>query len=546
MFTELKRYSILSLYTCALFFSVPLSLFICSEESKTRRSLTQPTTLAQMSSSTLNNNIATKKMHVVIVHPEQWNGGSDRCTVALIRHFVSQGHRVTWLTTMIDEYWKNHTFDGVEIREVGLKLHPGDWWSQNVALGWHMVFSNLNPDVAIIDHSASCVPMIKWRFPQCKILFYCHFPQQLVTPSRFFLYRWYAKLIGIVEEELFGQIDQIFVNSNFTATQFCKVMPNIEKSKVRVVYPPCDIDFIVTASEKPVSRAERAKNNAYTFLSMNRFWPEKRLDIIVEAAAILKRRGYTNLHVQLAGSVMPHIPESRIYYDLLQDMTKELDVTEMVTFIPSPTDKVKFQLYQQCDTALYTPPNEHFGIVPIEALDQRRPVIVCDSGGPAETVLEDITGTKIAKPCGELLADAMLHHMNKTDWPELDTEEGYAKQVRESDQITENLRMRGGDDVSKKNNSLVIDSRIRMIEMYGRNLSCCSLQRQRLETEFSTRGFCGNIDRAIAEMMGDLDINSEESSLEPVETIVHQPVATETFAKPYQQKNAAHIRRAQA
>lgn len=67
----------------------------------------------------------------------------------------------------------------------------------------------------------------------------------------------------------------------------------------------------------------------------------------------------------------------------------------MITFIPSPSDKVKFELYQKCDTALYTPPNEHFGIVPIEALDQRRPVIVCDSGGPAETVLENITGTKV-------------------------------------------------------------------------------------------------------------------------------------------------------
>ncbi|CAI9668241.1 Alpha-1,3/1,6-mannosyltransferase ALG2 [Caenorhabditis elegans] len=451
-----------------------------------------------MSSSTLNNNITTKKMHVVIVHPEQWNGGSDRCTVALIRHFVSQGHRVTWLTTMIDEYWKNHTFDGVEIREVGLKLHPGDWWSQNVALGWHMVFSNLNPDVAIIDHSASCVPMIKWRFPQCKILFYCHFPQQLVTPSRFFLYRWYAKLIGIVEEELFGHIDQIFVNSNFTATQFCKVMPNIEKNKVRVVYPPCDIDWIVSASERPVSRAQRAKNETYTFLSMNRFWPEKRLDIIIEAASILKQKGY-HFHVQLAGSVMPHIPESRIYYEVLQRMTEELNVTDMVTFIPSPTDKVKFQLYQQCDTALYTPPNEHFGIVPIEALDQRRPVIVCDSGGPAETVLEDITGTKIAKPCGELLAEAMLHHMNKRDWPELDTDEGYAK------------------------------------------------QRHRLETEFSTRGFCGNIDRAIAEMMGTLEISSSEPTTTPlVDTIVHQPTATEVYSKPQQYNKAAHSRRAQA
>ncbi|CAB3400855.1 unnamed protein product [Caenorhabditis bovis] len=425
-------------------------------------------------------------MHVVIVHPEQWNGGSDRCTVALIRHFVSQGHRVTWLTTMIDEYWKNHKFEGVEIREIGLKLHPGDWWSQNVALGWHMIFSNLNPDVAIVDHSASCVPMIKWRFPKCKVLFYCHFPQQLVTPSRLFLYRWYAKLIGIVEEELFGHIDQIMVNSNFTASQFCKVMPNIQKNKIRVLYPPCDIDWIVSASAKPISRKNRPQNETYTFLSMNRFWPEKRLDIIVEATAILKRRGY-KLHVQLAGSVMPHIPESRIYYDLLQQMTKDLDVTDLITFIPSPSDKVKFQLYQQCDTALYTPPNEHFGIVPIEALDQRRPVIVCDSGGPAETVLENITGTKIAKPCGELLAEAMLSHMKKSDWPELDSDEGYAK------------------------------------------------QRQRLEAEFSTKGFCGNIDRAIAEMLGTTTSSSSFTSTSTpttVEPIVTQPLpSTEIIGK---------------
>lgn len=390
-------------------------------------------------------------MQIVIIHPEQWNGGSDRCTVALIRHFVSQGHQVIWLTTMIDEYWRDHKFDGVEIREIGLKLHPGDWWSQNVALGWHMVFSNLSPDLVVIDHSASCVPMIKWRFPECKILFYCHFPQQLVTPSRFFVYRWYAKMIGIVEEQLFGDIDIIMVNSNFTAQTFQKVMPNIEKNKIRVVYPPCDIDWIVSESEKPASRKARKANEVYTFLSMNRFWPEKRLDIIVEAAAILKRKGY-KFTVQLAGSVMPHIPESRIYYHQLKDMTEELDVTDVVSFIPSPSDKEKFDLYRQCDTALYTPPNEHFGIVPIEALDQRRPVIVCDSGGPAETVLEDVTGTKIAAPNGELLAEAMIHHIKREEWPELDSDEGYVK------------------------------------------------QRARLVKEFSTQGFCTHIDNAIYEM----------------------------------------------
>lgn len=55
---------------------------------------------------------------------------------------------------MIDEYWANEDFHGVEIREIGLRLHPGDWFSQNIALGYHLVFSDLTPDLVILDHSA--------------------------------------------------------------------------------------------------------------------------------------------------------------------------------------------------------------------------------------------------------------------------------------------------------------------------------------------------------------------------------------------------------
>jgi alpha-1,3/alpha-1,6-mannosyltransferase len=76
-------------------------------------------------------------------------------------------------------------------------------------------------------------------------------------------------------------------------------------------------------------------------------------------------------------------------------MCKDYHVEDMVEFIISPSEEGKFTLYRNCDSALYTPPNEHFGIVPIEALEQRRPVIVIDSGGPSETVIEDVTGTKV-------------------------------------------------------------------------------------------------------------------------------------------------------
>lgn len=41
---------------------------------------------------------------------------------------------------------------------------------------------------------------------------------------------------------------------------------------------------------------------------------------------------------------------------------------------------------------LYTPANEHFGIVPIESMYLECPVIAISSGGPKETVSDGITG----------------------------------------------------------------------------------------------------------------------------------------------------------
>lgn len=389
-------------------------------------------------------------MLIVLIHPELWNGGADRCAVGMIRHFLKSGHRVVWYTSWTDKYWNKDEFKGVEIREQNLPLHPGDWLTENIAIAWQLIFSDLNPDLLVVDHSASCVPMLKWRFPNAKILFYCHFPQQLVTPSRFFLYRWYANLIGFVEDFLFSGVDTIMVNSNFTKENFVRVMPEIEAEKLMVVYPPCDVDA-VGIGERAIGRKERPPNDRYTFLSLNRFWPEKKLHIIVEAAVNLKKRG-RHPRILLAGSVMPSIPESRIYYGFLREKVKEWEVSDLVEFVPSPTESEKFALYRECDSVLYTPENEHFGIVPIEALEQRRPVIVCNSGGPAETVIEDVTGTKISYPDGNLLADAMENHMLKSSWPALD------------------------------------------------NDSCFEIQRKRFEMNFSLKGFGDRIDDAISVM----------------------------------------------
>ncbi|EDO27735.1 predicted protein, partial [Nematostella vectensis] len=66
----------------------------------------------------------------------------------------------------------------------------------------------------------------------------------------------------------------------------------------------------------------------------------------------------------------------------------------------------KLALLDFCCCLLYTPSNEHFGLVPIEAMYAERPVIAVKSGGPLETVSHNKTGF-LCDPDAESFAKAM-------------------------------------------------------------------------------------------------------------------------------------------
>lgn len=77
-----------------------------------------------------------------------------------------------------------------------------------------------------------------------------------------------------------------------------------------------------------------------------------------------------------------------------------------VFLLPSFTDEQRVALLAACTAVLYTPQNEHFGIVPLEAMASGRPVIACDSGGPTESVRHETTGF-LCKPSPGAFAHAM-------------------------------------------------------------------------------------------------------------------------------------------
>jgi alpha-1,3/alpha-1,6-mannosyltransferase len=83
----------------------------------------------------------------------------------------------------------------------------------------------------------------------------------------------------------------------------------------------------------------------------------------------------------------------------LKSMTTKTIVTALsaapdvsVLFLLSIPNSVKSSLLRAASLLVYTPSNEHFGIVPLEAMLSGTPVLAANTGGPTETILDGRTG----------------------------------------------------------------------------------------------------------------------------------------------------------
>jgi Glycosyltransferase len=89
-----------------------------------------------------------------------------------------------------------------------------------------------------------------------------------------------------------------------------------------------------------------------------------------------------------------------------------------VLFLLSVPTTFKNTLLAQSKLLLYTPINEHFGIVPVEAMLAGLPVLASNTGGPLETIVEGETGwLRDAHAVDEWTAvmDKVLYGMSQKD-----------------------------------------------------------------------------------------------------------------------------------
>jgi alpha-1,3/alpha-1,6-mannosyltransferase len=127
---------------------------------------------------------------------------------------------------------------------------------------------------------AAVVPLLKLLLPGMRVLFYCHFPDLLLSQRGSFIKSLYRMPLDYVEEVATGSADLILVNSSFTAGVFGQTFKRLAAQGVQpaVLYPaaaiPAEGELKEAAeswrSELPAGLVEHISKGP-TFLSINRW-----------------------------------------------------------------------------------------------------------------------------------------------------------------------------------------------------------------------------------------------------------------------------------
>ncbi|OEL37455.1 Alpha-1,3/1,6-mannosyltransferase ALG2 [Dichanthelium oligosanthes] len=125
-------------------------------------------------------------------------------------------------------------------------------------------------------------------------------------------------------------------------------------------------------------------------------------------------RTFLGLHARgiEPGGYDMRLKENVEYLEELKRLAVTELVSEQVKFVTSCATSERNELLSNCLCVLYTPKEEHFGIVPLEAMAAHKPVIACNSGCPVETVVHEVTGfqcdpspTEFSKAMLKLVSD---------------------------------------------------------------------------------------------------------------------------------------------
>ncbi|MCJ1354902.1 MAG: Alpha-1,3-mannosyltransferase-like protein [Icmadophila ericetorum] len=369
---------------------------------------------------------------IVFFHPDLGIGGAERLVIDAAVGLQSLGHKVTIYTSYRDV---NHCFDEarddavsegtLNVRVRGNSIFPASVFGRFKILfailrHYHLLLSitlsgqlrRLKPDAFFVDQLSAGIPLMRHFYPTTRIIFYCHFPDFLLVQQRKSLAKRIWRLpFDWMEGWSMRGADRVVVNSKFTKGIVEGVWSELGgKRGLGVIYPCVDAGERErnTQGKKEENSKRRSWAGKKVALSINRFERKKDVGLAIKAFAGLKKDERAAARLVIAGGYDNREQENVSYHQELETLADDLGLRRATTknivtalsipedievlFLPSVAAQLKTTLLEHAQLLVYTPSNEHFGIVPLEAMLACTPVLAANTGGPTETVVNEETG----------------------------------------------------------------------------------------------------------------------------------------------------------
>ena len=134
------------------------------------------------------------------------------------------------------------------------------------------------------------------------MLFYCHFPDKLLTGRRGWIKRLYRVPFDRLEEWSTGAADEVVVNSRFTRSVLRKTFTSLAGRELGVIYPCVDTKTSRDGEDQYGKEEEESLwGGKKVLLSINRFERKKGIELALRAFAALSEKERREARLVIAG-----------------------------------------------------------------------------------------------------------------------------------------------------------------------------------------------------------------------------------------------------
>lgn len=172
--------------------------------------------------------------------------------------------------------------------------------------------------------------------------------------------------------------DKLICISEFTKNELLKYYPNVDESKIEVVYNGFEYNEIDLTQQTIDSTLNKFNITKDYLLFVGTLSPHKNIERIIEAFNKVRNGGY-DYQLVICGK------KGWLYNDIFRKV-KELELENEVVFTDYVTDEELEVLYKNTKLFVFPSLYEGFGFPPIEAMARKVPVLTSREGAINEVV----------------------------------------------------------------------------------------------------------------------------------------------------------------